>query len=651
MKSDMLSVIMPAYNESQSLKKTIEETMVTLQEHDLDYEIIVVDDGSTDNTYEIAASLVTQNPKIKPFSYKENRGRGYAIKYGFQQAKGDLVVLIDADSDLPPSQIPHLLEYMKRNDADVVNGSKRHALSQLSYPLRKRFLSWGYQFMVRTLFRIPLKDTLTGLKLFKREVLQEMFPKVRAEGFVLNFELLLYAHRLGYRIVEAPIEINYDSQVRSNITPRSILNIFRETLAIFYRMNLRHYYDKGKSTAIRVVMVSDYPPRQVKHSKAIAAYCKNLSLSLIENKVKLTVVADVLNAVKEEYQEDNIRVIRCWKQEPSYLLAILRQLWRIRSEIDIIHIQHEFFLYGGAVTASLFPFMLLLLRILGKPIVVTLHGVISLDNFSNGFARENRLKGNPSILKMGLWSVIRLISLLATRLIVHESFLADTIVQEYGVRKKKVAIIHHGIEEDAQVNSAESKNKFGLDGKKVVMFFGYLSGYKGLHILIDAFTSLEDENIVLIVAGGENPRMSRDRDYREYIKRIRIQATTLPGRVKLVGFVPEEEIPAYFAAADVVVLPYTSVMSASAPLTLCITYRRPFLLSEPFKKVIGEHSFLFKNTPETLRAKIEEFFADSRLSKEALGCAETLAQERSWEVAGRQTVGIYNEVIKKCDRS
>lgn len=238
----MLSILMPAYNETQGLKGTVHETVETLEQCGLEYEVLIVDDGSTDETYEIAQSLAAQNPNVKAFGYQENKGRGHALRYGFQFAQGDLVLLLDADSDFPPSQIPRLLQYMRENNADVVNGCKRHPQSELNYPLDRRFLSWGYQTLVKALFWMPLEDTLTGLKLFKHEVLRQVFPKAIADGFALNLELLLCAYKLGYSTVEAPIAINYQSA--SHVNFRSACRIFLDTVAIFYRMKILHYYDR-----------------------------------------------------------------------------------------------------------------------------------------------------------------------------------------------------------------------------------------------------------------------------------------------------------------------------------------------------------------------------------------------------------------------
>ncbi len=239
----MLSIIVPAYNEAKNLDRTIEKTVETLEKGDLQYEVIVVNDGSEDGSYEKALSLTGRYPNVRAFGYAENMGKGYALKYGFQFVRGDLVLFMDADSDLPPSQIPLFLSYMEKGDADVVIGSKRHPLSKVKFPLSRTLWSKGYSLLIRVLFNLKISDTQVGMKLFQRKVLEQVFPKVMVNRYAGDVELLANAHRLGYSIVEAPVELNY--QTFSRISLKDIWCMFVDTMAIFYRMKiLRHYGSK-----------------------------------------------------------------------------------------------------------------------------------------------------------------------------------------------------------------------------------------------------------------------------------------------------------------------------------------------------------------------------------------------------------------------
>lgn len=239
--SEKLSVIIPAYNEGSRIVNSLKETQKILNNLRKDYEIIVVNDGSKDDTFDKALRVNLE--KIKVLNHDQNYGKGNAIKYGFNFVKGDLVFFLDADLDLHPRQIFTLLEYMKNYDADVVIGSKRHSLSKLDYPRHRRFLSWGYHLLVKFLFGLGIKDSQTGLKLFKYKVLRDVFPKVLVKKFAFDVELLVNAHHLGYKIIECPIELNFQGKL-GNIKLRDIYNLLVDTLAVFYRLKVLKYYDR-----------------------------------------------------------------------------------------------------------------------------------------------------------------------------------------------------------------------------------------------------------------------------------------------------------------------------------------------------------------------------------------------------------------------
>lgn len=239
-----ISIIVPAYNEGKFIFKTIKEIEKTMENLGLDYEVIVVDDGSKDNTYEEARKAAKLNSRVKVVR-KENGGKGSALKYGFNFCSGKLVTFIDADLDLHPRQIPLFIEYMKKYDADVVVGSKRHPLSKIKYPSFRKFLSRVYQIIISFFFRLNVRDTQAGLKLFKYEVLKEVFPRVLCKKYAFDLELLVNANHRGYKIVEAPVELNWQ-RIASRIKFKDILRIALDTAAIFYRFRILKWYDGEK---------------------------------------------------------------------------------------------------------------------------------------------------------------------------------------------------------------------------------------------------------------------------------------------------------------------------------------------------------------------------------------------------------------------
>ncbi|MDY6964410.1 MAG: glycosyltransferase [Halobacteriota archaeon] len=240
LKSEKLSIIVPAYNEEHKICENLVEIVKSIDELQINHEIIVVNDGSTDETLTEVSKLKSENIKI--VGYTENQGKGNAIRYGFRFATGDLVVFIDADMDLHPKQIKTLVEYMNKSGADVVVGSKRHPLSKVDYPLDRRVLSRGYQTLNRILFGLSIRDTQVGLKLFKYNVLGDVMPKMVVKKYAYDIELMANAHHKGYSITEAPIELNhsFDSKVDWN----EIYHMFVDTCGVFYRLKVAKYYDR-----------------------------------------------------------------------------------------------------------------------------------------------------------------------------------------------------------------------------------------------------------------------------------------------------------------------------------------------------------------------------------------------------------------------
>ncbi len=264
-----LSIVMPAYNEAEYIEKNLIETIATMNSFGYDYEIIVVDDGSPDHTHLAAASLLQEHPRaVRIVRYDKNRGKGNALMCGVGYATGDYVVFLDADMDLHPSQLPTFFEIMMTQDADVVIGSKRHPLSNVNYPLLRRLYSTVYYGIVQLLFGLPLRDTQTGLKVFRRAVLERVFPMILIKRFAFDLEVLLLAARLGYKIVDAPVTLEFQRGF-SRIRIRDIIAMLLDTASIFYRMKLLRYYDQLRDVPLQQLTAS-HGSREVERSTSPA---------------------------------------------------------------------------------------------------------------------------------------------------------------------------------------------------------------------------------------------------------------------------------------------------------------------------------------------------------------------------------------------
>jgi glycosyltransferase involved in cell wall biosynthesis len=234
-----ISVLMPAYNEGDRIFDNLGITRSVLKNLSEQWEIIVINDGSYDDTYAEAVRASDLYPEIRIVTLPENQGKGYALRRGFREVKGDLVVFLDADLELPPDQLDHFLKPIRENQADVVIGSKYHPLSQVDYPKRRKVISWIYAKIIWLLFRIPLRDTQSGFKVFKKEVLDSIFPKILCNRFAYDIEILANAYRQGYKIVEIPVSVNYSRPKQwGRIGLKTLFFTGLDTLAIFYRMHL-----------------------------------------------------------------------------------------------------------------------------------------------------------------------------------------------------------------------------------------------------------------------------------------------------------------------------------------------------------------------------------------------------------------------------
>jgi len=242
-----LSVIIPVYNEEEQIEKCVFELQKVLDNSKLSsYEIVIVDDGSHDQTYKILSSKFSGNKNIIVSSYSPNQGKGFALKHGFNLSTGDIVSFLDADLDLHPSHVLSLYSYMIEHDFDLVIGSKRHPQSVLNYPPLRKLYSNVYYYLIKLLFGLPVKDTQTGVKVFKREVLDFVMPKLLVRQFAFDLELLVVAHMGRYRIGEAPIVLEFKNKYAYTIGIKAIYKIFIDTMAIFYRRYIKRSYGRKR---------------------------------------------------------------------------------------------------------------------------------------------------------------------------------------------------------------------------------------------------------------------------------------------------------------------------------------------------------------------------------------------------------------------
>ena len=226
---------MPTYNEEDNILKVIENVRTVMENEGYEYEIIVVDDGSQDRTLE-KASDTTFHTNIKTIGYKTNMGKGYAIKFGLDHARGDTVIFMDSDLEIHPGRLREFVEAVK--DYDIAIASKRHSMSQVKSPIMRILLSKSFHILVKLLVGIKVSDTQSGLKSGKKTALQQIAPLLSVKKYAMDVEILTVAQLLNLRIAELPVSL----KLGGGFSFGSIIRMLVDLLGIAYRLRLKRWY-------------------------------------------------------------------------------------------------------------------------------------------------------------------------------------------------------------------------------------------------------------------------------------------------------------------------------------------------------------------------------------------------------------------------
>ncbi|RLI04609.1 glycosyltransferase family 2 protein [Candidatus Bathyarchaeota archaeon] len=233
-----VSVILPAYNEEDRISLTLQGLNRSLTEVGLPYEVIIVNDGSNDSTYEVAVrEAENYGGKVKVVGYGKNMGKGYALKTGFTYATGEIVIFMDSDMEITPNQLIHYVKAL--NYGDVVIASKRHPQSYVEMPLLRKFLSCCFNLLVKLFTGLRLSDTQAGLKAVKRRALEKIFPKLTVKRFAFDVEFLVVADLCGLKIIELPVNLHLRRGVFSFL---DVWRMFLDLMGITYRLRVLKWY-------------------------------------------------------------------------------------------------------------------------------------------------------------------------------------------------------------------------------------------------------------------------------------------------------------------------------------------------------------------------------------------------------------------------
>jgi len=226
-----ISVVVPAKDEELRLPQFMQALIAYCQASLLRYEIIVVDDGSTDKTADVVLSFQKSFPDLTLLKLGRNHGKGYAVKQGLLASHGNIALFMDADGSTPPSEIEKNLKFLSEN-YDIVIGSRvlPSNASQVKALLYRKSMGWIFNSLVSTFLIKGIKDTQCGFKMFRREIIRPLWENIQIQGFGFDLEVLFLAQQMNYKIKEVAVNWTHVENSKINLVKdswRMLVNIFQ----------------------------------------------------------------------------------------------------------------------------------------------------------------------------------------------------------------------------------------------------------------------------------------------------------------------------------------------------------------------------------------------------------------------------------------
>lgn len=231
-----ISIVIPAFEESRKITRDIQAAAQFIESNDFDGEIIVVDDGSTDDTAEIARSVsVSGKVSTEVIRYEQNRGKGYAVRSGISKSSGQYVIFADSGSCVPYDDALNGLAMLESGDCDIAHGSRKIVGSDIrkSQAWHRRLSSTIFRYLVLSIMRVgaDLTDTQCGFKIYKGDIARELYSLCQSDGFMFDIEIIIRAQKKGYRIKEFGIRWTCDPDSRLSLA-KTLWPVIAELTAI-----------------------------------------------------------------------------------------------------------------------------------------------------------------------------------------------------------------------------------------------------------------------------------------------------------------------------------------------------------------------------------------------------------------------------------
>ncbi len=254
------SIVIPAYNESARLRATLEKVLGYVRAQAWDAEVIVVNDGSRDNTADIVREFMQSNPALRLVENPGNRGKGYSVRNGMLNARGRIVLFSDADLSSPIEEAPKLFQALEAG-ADVAIGSRwlRAEMQTQRQPLHRQLFGRIFNLLLRLTLGLQFKDTQCGFKAFKQPAAKAIFPLQKIERWGFDPEILFLARKLGYKVKEVPVLWGHSGGARINPIVDGA-RMFQEMLHIRWN-DLKGRYETAPSLAPQPAKLPGTGPR------------------------------------------------------------------------------------------------------------------------------------------------------------------------------------------------------------------------------------------------------------------------------------------------------------------------------------------------------------------------------------------------------
>ncbi len=233
----MISLIIPVFNQSIKISYSLEKIKQAVESAFRNYELIVVNDGSTDNTSTTLKDIAMKDEEhVRVISYTPNRGKGYAVRQGVLHSQGDAVILLDGDLDISPDLIKDYVERL--STSDLVIASKKHPESSVKIPRSRAFLSRAFNLLIKVTIGITQTDTQAGFKVGKGDLMRTIFRNVSVNRYAFDVELLAIASILHLKVQEMPVIMKIDRKFKM----KEVLRMFIDLIRIAYKYRIAHRY-------------------------------------------------------------------------------------------------------------------------------------------------------------------------------------------------------------------------------------------------------------------------------------------------------------------------------------------------------------------------------------------------------------------------